>query len=88
MFWFGAAAGAFAVLVIIAGGMGVILWQVARDRTKETEAGDKYRVEKERLYSYWDECNELATEKNYHLKSIHILLREIAKIPPTPGGSN
>lgn len=86
MFWIGAAAGAFAVLVIIAGGFGVMFWQVARDRQKEASDGDKYRIERAKLYAYWDECNSLMAEKNYHLKTISILLREIAKVPPTVGG--
>ena len=60
MFWIGAAAGAFVCLVAICVGIGCIGWSVARERSADAKDTDKYRVEKEKLYEFWYECNAIA----------------------------
>jgi len=52
MFWGGAAFGAFVVLALIAAGLGVISWQVAKERRKEEKEPLNHK-------KYWEESLEV-----------------------------
>jgi len=79
MFWAGAALGAFVVLVIIAAGLGMMFYSVVKEREKEAEEGNRYKVEKVVLYRHWDEANRLAEERNDLIRQHNGLLGKIAE---------
>jgi len=67
MFWVGAAAGAFVMMIVGCASVGIM----ARSITKEREAdGNKYKVEAEKLYQQWRESNQLVTKQNDILSDI------------------